>query len=382
MLRVTGLSLLFGAVGLVVVLTQFFAAPAPAGSPPSSITLNPDNTHFTASSGSFADGELQLTLVKSGLGVVTLETGGIETSEYPFLHIALEEPPRDLKIRISLDIDGTYTRPYLLESKSPRSMWLALNELQGWTGSANAIRLVFIGHKDQSVRIGDFSLHPASPSRQLQAIVSDFANNAPWKRANMNTHTGVTKVASFYPVPLIVTLLLFSLLGYVLLITLFRGKFKFDWNVVALIFLACWISLDLIWQNRLLYQVGNSYQMFAGKNTQAKLAVGPDSRLFQFISKVKEHLEPADARVFMSSSDLYRGMRGAYYLYPFNVYWSLEPPEVPLNKDMRKGDYVVLLKPTATRFYQRVEILKAPENRPQSAEKIYSDSSGILVRLK
>jgi hypothetical protein len=384
MLKVTGLSLLLGSVALVVVLTQFFAPPATDGAHPLPVLLNPTNARIQQSEGKFVDGELQLKLNSLGLGVVTLATEDIAARDYPFLHLALEDPPHNMGIGISLKTSAKKKMGRLqsLEKRSPGSVWLAMNELEGWTGTVDSVQLTIVGQSGETVRIKDLSLYPVSLSRQLRAIYSDFTGYAPWRRADMNSHTGVAKVSSFYPVPLVVTLLLLSTLGYGLLLILFRAWLKFNWTVVALIFLACWIGLDLVWQNRLLQQVAHTYRTFSGKDTQEKLAVGPDSKLFNFISEAKQHIEPADARVFVSSTDIYKGMRGAYYLYPFNVYWSLELPEIPTDTYFRKGDYVVLIRPTTTRFYRSNDKLRTPYNRPLAAELIFSSHLGTLVRLK
>ena len=344
MLKVTGLSLLLGAVALVAVLTLFFAPPTDDGPRPSPITLNATNVRFTDSVGTFANGELGVDLNQS-YGTVSLVTGGIDTKDYPFLHFAIEDPPQPLTVSIFLEKNGKKKKSrlyklknsYTLEDRSPESVWFAMNEFEGWTGTVTAVELVFVSRSGQTIRIKDFSLFPTSPSRQLRAIASDLTSTALWKRADMNTHTGVDKVSSFYPVPLVVTLLLLSTLCYGLLLILFRGRIKFNWTVVALIFLTCWISLDLVWQNRLLHQVAQTKRTFAGKDTPEKLAVGPDHKLYNFISEAKQHLEPDDARVFVSSSDIYRGMRGAYYLLPLNTYWSLELPELPSEKYLREG---------------------------------------------
>lgn len=383
MLKVTGLSLLLGSVALVVVLTQFFAAPEVEGPRPSPVKLNASNALFVQGTADFADGALELRLSKTGRGSVSLATGGIPAQFYPFLHLAIEAPPQDLEITIKLGVEGEKTWSYKLESTSLSSMWLATKELEGWTGTVNSIRLLFESATGQVIHIENLSLYPASPSHQLRAIVSDLTSNTPWKRANMNTHTGVAKVASFYPVPLVLTLLLLATLSYGLLLLLFQGRLKFNWTVVALLFLTCWISLDMIWQNRLLHQVTHSYRSFFGKDTPEKLAVGPDSRLFNFISEVKQQLEAStDTRVFVSSSDLYLGMRGAYYLYPYNVFWSLARPEVPPSQYWRSGDYIVLIQPTTTRFHKGKDLMRTPDNRPRNAELLLDNPAGKLVRLK
>lgn len=381
MLKVSGLSLTFGTVALLVVLTQIFAPPESPGPTPPAVAWNAQNAGYNARVGEFADGVLRLKLV-SGIGMATLETGRIDARSYPFLHLAIADPPVNLTTSIAIQKEGKMGSPYTLEQPSPTSVWVAMNEFEDWAGTIEAIQFTFYAAGHQSLEIRDISLHPASPARQLHAIVSDLASFAPWKRAQMNTHTGVAKISSFYPVPLVVTLLLLSWLGYGLILLFSRQKRDFDWTVVALIFLFCWIALDLIWQKRLLHQVVHSYHTFAGKTTAEKLAVGPDQNLYNFLAEVKQHIEPADARVLVSSSDLYLGMRGAYYLYPFNVYWHLEGPEVPPNRYLRPGDYVVFINPTTSRFNPVSHTMLSRENKREPAELLLSRLAGKLVRLK
>jgi hypothetical protein len=75
------------------------------------------------------------------------------------------------------------------------------------------------------------------------------------------------------------------------------------------------------------------------------------------------------------------GMRGAYYLYPYNVYWSMHSPEMPPFYFLRSGDYIVLIKPTTTHFNRHRNTLTTSENPPSSAESVFRDRTGELVRL-
>jgi hypothetical protein len=377
--------LLLGFAALVVVLTQYYAPPSGAsGTQP--VLWNASNVRPLGKKRRIVDGELQLVLRRNGSNSIKLDTGGIDAEDYAFLHLAVENPPADLTTTVYINWKGPKHagNPQELRNRSPTSLWLATHELEGWTGTIDSVTLLFNGPPGETVRIRDFALYPGTPLRQLRAIYSDLTSNAPWRRADMNSNTGVAKESSFYPVPLAVSLLLLSALAYGALLLLFRKRLKFNWEVVGLIFLACWVALDLVWQNRLLYQAENSQRLFAGKDTPGKLAVGPDKKLYRFISQAKKHIEPADARVFVATTDIYRGMRGAYYLLPFNAFWRLEPPEIPHDYYLRKGDYFVLIHPSQTRLYTgRGEgRLRGPENRPHRAELLYSDDTGTLVRLK
>ena len=197
----------------------------------------------------------------------------------------------------------------------------------------------------------------------------------------MNTHTGATQVSSFYPVPLIVAYLLLSLVGYGLLLLVFRARFKFNWRVVALIFLACWIILDLSWQNRLLHQLADTYRTFSGKSTQEKLAVGPDARVYDFVSQLIPLLEPADARIFVLGNDEYSCQRAAYFLYPFNVYWPEPGRVLPRADFFRRDDYIVLINPTTVLFHPGKNRLLIPDTGAFDAQLVFSNPWGTAVRL-
>ncbi len=269
--------------------------------------------------GTVSDGELPLELNAAGIGIVNLASIQIEASRYPFLHLNIEGSSSDPQVTFAWNSVDTgqkgHTSP--VESHARKSLWLATNELAGWTGTITSLSVVIVGQAGEVVRVRDFSLFPASPTRQLRALYSDLTRYVPWNRAAMNTHTGVTQVSSFYPVPLIVAYLLLSLIGYGLLLLVFRAKLTFNWQVVALIFLACWIILDLSWQNRLLHQLADTYRTFSGKSTQEKLAVGPDAKVYDFVSQVIPLLEPADARIFVLGNDEYSGSACCLFSVPF-----------------------------------------------------------------
>jgi hypothetical protein len=388
MLRITVLSLLLGALALIAGLTLFFTPPEVPGQQISPIIWNASNAPAELGAATFNDGKLLIELNRVGVGSTSLSIGGIEAAAYPFLHLALDKPSNNLRVLISWKTSEKEhnSHTYRLENKSTNSLWLATSEFPGWTGHIKTLRLVFFGRSGETVRVRDFSIFPTSPSRQLQAIVSDLTSYVPWKRAAMNSHTGVTKVSSFYPAPLMAAYLILSLLSYGLLLLLFRATLKFNWSVVALLFLTCWISLDLVWQNQLLRQLADTYREFSGKSSQEKLAVGPDAQLYNFAAQVKPLLETKDARIFVDSGDKYRGQRGAYFLYPFNVYWREPfftfPHTLPHRDLMHSGDYIVLIKPTELGFNLESNELFLPHRMPMSAELIFSDHTGTVVRLK
>lgn len=345
--------------------------------------MNSANARVISGTGTLDHGEILLELNVAGIGIVNLPNVQIAASNYPFLHLNIEGSSSDPQVAIAWTRRDTGQKSYssVVGNHVRHSSWLATNELRDWTGHINSLNLVVSGQAGEVVRVSDFSLLPASPTRQLGAVYSDWTRYVPWTRAAMNTYTGVTQVSSFYPVPLIAAYLLLSLVGYGVLLLVFRARFKFDWRVVALIFLVCWISLDLSWQNRLLHQLADTYRTFSGKSTPEKLAVGPDAKVYNFASQVKPLLEAEDARIFVLGNDEYLSQRAAYFLYPFNVYWP-EPGHVfPYTNFFRRGDYVVMINPASARFDPRKNTLWIPNIGVFDAQLVVSDPSGTALRL-
>ena len=84
----------------------------------------------------------------------------------------------------------------------------------------------------------------------------------------------------------------------------------------------------------------------------------------------------------MSSSDTYLGQRGAYYLYPFNVFWPGPRGEFPPDYLLHSGDLIVLINPTTMRFNAATNTLATSPNTALGAELVFGDPTGKVVRVK
>lgn len=375
MLRTAGLSLLLGAAALVAVLQLAYL---PAGDDAVTAQSLVWNAEPSDSSNSQAE---QLQLNESGRGIVDFVHAEFPAQAYSHLHIALDDFTHNTQVTLVWESSESphEQRKYLLENESRESIWLSTAELRGWSANISNFQLSVLGDPDTSIRIIDFSLSTPGLMPQLRALYSDLAGFVPWNRSSMNSHAGAIKVSSFYPAPLFAGFLLLSLGAY-LLLALVRRDRGLNWQSIGLIFLAAWVALDLFWQKRLTDQLAATQASFAGKTTQEKLAVGPDAQLFNFIDLVKPHLEHESSRVFVASSDDYTGLRGAYYLYPRNVFWTLKGNEVPKNQYLRSGDYIVLLDPHSIDYDRSAGTLIAPRG-VLNVETLLTERAGNLVRV-
>ncbi len=383
MVKITVLSLLLGALALFASLILFFSPSGVTGQQAPPVSMSTATTRVIWGTGTISNGDILLELNAAGMGLIHLADLEIEASSYPFLHLNIEGSVSDPTVTLAWNRSGTGQQSYSspVGNHARKSLWVATNELRDWSGNIASLSVIIVGQAGEVIRVSDFSLFPASPSRQLRALYSDLTRYMPWSRAAMNTHTGVTQVSSFYPVPLSVAYLLLSLVGYGLLLLVFGAKFKFSWQIVALIFLACWIILDLSWQNRLLHQLADTYRTFSGRSTQEKLAVGPDARVYDFVSQVIPLLKPADARIFVLGNDEYSGQRAAYFFYPFNVYWPEPGRVLPQAELFRRDDYIVLINPTTVLFHPGKNILMIPGTGAFDAQLLFSNPTGTALRL-
>jgi len=169
-------------------------------------------------------------------------------------------------------------------------------------------------------------------------------------------------------------------MAYLLAVALSRKRIRFRWSVVGALTVLCWLALDWPWQSTLLHQGKATRETFAGKTNAEKRLAGSDSALFKFTRRVNDIVEKSDARVFISTSSDYRGMRGAYFLYPNNVHWDRYATTLPEPAYFEKGDFVVLFPPVQVGYDRNSGHLQYGDGKRLRAELLFSESSGALFR--
>lgn len=380
----TVVSLLLGAVATIAGLYLFYGPPPAAGQLPV-IAWNAATARVDSGAGTPTGQDLQLQLNNAGQAIIALSVPRVNSSHYPFLRLAIADAPENLTLLIlwRTTQTGKEVLEYQFQLNSREALWLATHKFAGWRGDITSLGLVILGRPGQEVTVRDVSLLPPTLTTQLAAIFSSWTSFSPWNHSSINHHTGVGPGSSyFYPVPFIMAFCTLSMLAYGLLFLLLRRNTRFNWRVVAAIFLSCWISLDMVWQGKLLQQLGKTQETFSGMDTMGKLAAGLDAELVELMVDVKDRLQSKDSRIFVSSADDYLGMRGAYYLYPFNVLWQRHGPELPPVEYLHRGDYIVLVEPTKFSFDPATNTLHAPRSKAFSVEPVFSRRMGSLFRVK
>ena len=351
----------------------------------SPVIWSPDSIRVETGTGTVTTEGLELELGEAGRAVFELPIPPLDSDNYPALHLSFADSPANVNLLILWRTAGTgeEVHVYQVPAGIRNSQWLATREMSGWTGSITSLGLVIVGPPGERITLTDATVFPTSLMQQLRTLASDWTRHTSWQHYQVNFHLGVRSLDSpVYPVPVTITIFALALIFYRLLLSLPSSTESFDWRVVGGIFLTCWISLDLLWQEKLLRQLEQTYNTFYGKDTQEQLAVGLDAELVRFVTEVNQQLASTDARIFVSSADDYLGMRGAYYLYPGNVYWKRGGRELPNLKYLHSGDYVVVVEPSDTRFDSLTQNLLMPENRSLGVEPLLSHPMGKLFRVK
>lgn len=384
MLKLTAISLLSGLVMLLVGIQAFYVAPDLAGRH-QTVGWDAGTVRVESGTGTRVDRGLRLQLNALGRGIIVLSVPRVPATAFPFLHLGFVNAPQDVSIFVLWRTAQTGSKAHVhsMQNNPETSSWLDTRELAGWSGDITSLAVAVKGQPGAAIIITDASMITASLAGQLQSIYSDWTAFMPWQQYSINRHKGVGPTgSSFYPAAVTATFLALSILAYVLVLWIYRTKVSFDYRVVTTMFLACWIGLDLIWQERLFRQLELTYKTFYDKDSQGKLAAGIDGGLVQFIAEVKQKLDATDSRIFVSSSDDYLGMRGAYYLYPSNVLWQRHGPKLPRDKYIRSGDYIVLVQPANAVFNSVTGKLLPPQGKSISVEPILSRGMGSLYRVK
>ncbi|MFT4613989.1 MAG: hypothetical protein ACI9NT_001131 [Bacteroidia bacterium] len=384
MLRITGLSLLLGLALLVTGLAML--SPSSTATGKNTMRMIPEQAMglLKGSNAFVKNGTLHLPAPENGVVHVPFTfPSAIQAIDYPFVHLSIIEPRADHEIFLTWKRTDTASAEhrYKIESLDRDSLWLSSRELPGWTGGISAVGLRFTAmHDVDTYAVRDLSLHSSNLESWLQALYDDWLAYETWDQSSINSYTGVTQASSFYRTPINAALLLFSLLAYVALVLMSRGKTRFNWYPVGLLFMSCWLLMDLGWQHRLLSQLADTRHQFSGLSSYEKLQRGPDAELVDFVEQAKQLMTP-DTRVFVASQENYKGLRVAYFLYPHNAYWNGQA-RLPPRVYYRSGDLIAAVDAPHIKYRRADSKLIFPGTRPISVDVVTQHSAGTWYRVK
>ena len=142
------------------------------------------------------------------------------------------------------------------------------------------------------------------------------------------------------------------------------------------------VHSDVPWQWNLMREARATFQQYAGKSWRERHLAAEDGALFAFIEKARAKLPPPPVRVFMGADALYFRDRGAYHLYPYNVYFDPYRNTMPDSAKLRDGDYVVVFRRKGVQFDPAQKKLRWDGGQPLDAELLFAEGGGAVFAIR
>jgi hypothetical protein len=115
-------------------------------------------------------------------------------------------------------------------------------------------------------------------------------------------------------------------------------------HTAGAIVLLVWLSLDLLWQRNLAWQLAETKYLFAGKTQHQKHLADREAELYQYAQHLKDNILPdPGVKIYLlhdSEGLNYRRLKAQYYLLPHNIF---NYDTLPRLSKIRGGDYLLVL---------------------------------------
>jgi hypothetical protein len=373
------------ALGAAFVVTVFgyLAVASPDAWFPSATPKEWSPRMFAVARGTGAIDRDALIVTAGGAGVlVTLETD-FRASDYPAIAWSAANVPDDVDVRLIWRSD------YAPAKVNSAAIPIAAGQLRpvvvardpNWVGRIRGLALAINGPLAAPVRIAGVS---ARPMGILDIVADRFAEWTAFETFSGTSINGVTGGANIQDLPLPILLAAIAVIAELLWFALarYRGRTQALPPVLAAVFVTAWLLYDARWSWNLVRQTLATSRTYAGLDWRERHLAAEDGALFQFIEAVRARLPSEPARVFMAADAHYFRGRGAYHLYPHNVYFEPYRNTIPASALMRPGDYFVAYQRRGVQYDPAAQRLRWDGGEPVSAELLLTAPGAALFRLR
>jgi len=344
----------------------------------------PAQMTVTRGAGQLRPEGLQLTSPDaSGATVVSLITS-LRSSQYPVIVWQSTGIPDSVEVALLWHNDYEPTRVFnrRLAVENGRVQPFTLEGDQNWTGTINGLAIGFKGAYAQPIVIGGATAKTMSTAEVLSDRVREWLTFEPWTGSSINLIIGGADVQEM-PMPFVFAVIIgVAALLYGLLV---RWRPRWVGPAGALIvgglFVVGWFALDARLQWNLARQARVTAHTYAGKSWRERHLAAEDGMVFAFIEKVRAKLPPPPARVFMVGDEHYFRDRGAYHLYPYNVYFSPWVNAMPPASALRPGDYLVVFQRRGVQFDAAAQSLRWEGQAPVRAELMLVEGGAAMFKV-
>jgi hypothetical protein len=374
----------FFAGALALCLFGYLALSTPASWFPSAApkSWSASDLALVRGTGDLVADDLVLTATDgTGSAVISINSD-FQSTEYPVVAWTAFDLPDNLEVRLlwRTDYASSKVNAVQLSVASGRILPVSLANNQGWLGRIKGLALLVSGPLHQPVRIRGVAIKPAGALELLTDRAREWLTFEGWSGTSINTVTGG---ADLQDLPLPTLLAVAIVLAAAVCFGLAR-RHRIAMvlpAVIGAVFVIGWLVLDARWVQNLGRQVTKTAEQYQGKDWRERRLAAEDGPLFAFIEKVRAKLPSTPARVFMVADTNYFRDRGAYHLYPHNVYFDPWQNTMPIPSLMHAGDYLVVYDRSGIQYDSTQKRLRWDANAPIAAEALLIEPGAALFRL-
>lgn len=274
-----------------------------------------------------------------------------------------------------------FTRPLVVDAR--RFLPIILAGDPDWIGRINGLALIVHGDLARPLLVRGVEAKTMTAGEILRDRVREWLTFEPWSGGSINSRNGGAD-AQDLPLPFALAAIVGLALALYALLARWRPRWTgpFRPPVAGGLFVAAWFILDVPWQWNLARQAQATFQQYAGKSWRERHLAAEDGALFAFIEKARDKLPPPPVRVFMAADSLYFRDRGAYHLYPYNVYFNPYQNTMPAVSQVKSGEYMVVFRRKGIQFDAALKKLRWDGGPAVDADLLFAESGGAVFAIR
>ncbi len=377
-------ALWFMALALLLCVSAYLALNAPGAWFPSATTKVLPYRDFTLTRGSGAPQNDALVVTgvdDSGTALITANSD-LRSSDYPLIEWNASDFSElaDVRFLWRSDYAPGKLNSASLRVSAGRLLPLELAKNPAWVGRITGVALTVRGPLAMPVRIRGMTAKPGGLRNVASDRIGEWFMFERWSASSINTLSGGAE-AQELPLSLLLAVASVIAAGAWAALAWRRRRMESLPIVLAVLFVAAWFALDALWTLNLTRQVAETRAQFGGKDWREQHLAAEDGPLFAFIERVRATLPAPPARVFIVADAAYFRGRGAYHLYPYNVFFDPSNNTLPAATSLRPGDFLVVYQRRGLQFNPEEKRLRWDGSPAIAAEALLVEPGAALFRI-
>lgn len=295
------------------------------------IALHGANFHVVSGAGTQDEKALHIASIGDDDNAVqTIALDHVEADDFQTLRYRFADFPRTLELSLIFRRADTPDDVHAIVLPRPESGTHSydLRTVPAWHGDILEVgfaefptaQLVAPGHGFHPFTLIRAELWSPSRKGALAALLTDWFAHASWSMRSVHALGREIDTARKFSLVLALAIGSISTLVLSLLILGWRGSSRIGMRAFTCIAVA-WLILDINWQSDLLWKLGLTRDLYAGKTWSERSRLIADAPLLDVAARVQNAIknEPTNTHVMIAGDLSYETLRLVYHLLPTNV---------------------------------------------------------------